>query len=356
MHSTLLQSGCVLSRPDPRRRARPCRRAGVVPAGRADRRGPPVHQAELAHADAIGARPAARRSRPEDPARPGRAGAGLPRRRRKPRRGRAEAARRPVGRGSPAHRAAHAAERSLIDPRARPALRPLPVRRARRPLQRDVRVGQLFHPGRSAARRRAGSRARHGRQLRLRDRPLRHDPQREPHVFPVPLAAAVPDRDDPGRLRPDRRPRVAAVDAAGDRAILPVLDAREPHAIEPTSGCRATSTSATGPAPEVVSDEKDAQRPDALRPGARVLPDPRGDRLRRVARTTTARGDRLTDLFYKGDRSMRESGFDPSNRFGALNVDDHPLRAGLPEHAALQHGRGRGADHGRRSATLRRQA
>ena len=31
--------------------------------------------------------------------------------------------------------------------------------------------------------------------------------------------------------------------------------------------------------------------------------------------------DRLTDLFYKGDRSMRESGFDPSNRFGALNVD-----------------------------------
>ncbi len=34
-----------------------------------------------------------------------------------------------------------------------------------------------------------------------------------------------------------------------------------------------------------------------------------------------SRRDRLTDLFYKGDRSMRESGFDPSNRFGALNVD-----------------------------------
>jgi alpha,alpha-trehalase len=33
------------------------------------------------------------------------------------------------------------------------------------------------------------------------------------------------------------------------------------------------------------------------------------------------RRDRLTDLFYKGDRSMRESGFDPSSRFGALNVD-----------------------------------
>ena len=31
--------------------------------------------------------------------------------------------------------------------------------------------------------------------------------------------------------------------------------------------------------------------------------------------------DQLTPLFYKGDRSMRESGFDPSNRFGAFNLD-----------------------------------
>jgi alpha,alpha-trehalase len=31
--------------------------------------------------------------------------------------------------------------------------------------------------------------------------------------------------------------------------------------------------------------------------------------------------DQLTDLFYKGDRSMRESGFDPSNRFGPFNID-----------------------------------
>src|SRR5262249_47865462 len=31
--------------------------------------------------------------------------------------------------------------------------------------------------------------------------------------------------------------------------------------------------------------------------------------------------DRLTDLFYKGDRSMRESGFDPSNRFGPFSAD-----------------------------------
>ncbi|WP_404783481.1 trehalase family glycosidase [Altericista sp. CCNU0014] len=31
--------------------------------------------------------------------------------------------------------------------------------------------------------------------------------------------------------------------------------------------------------------------------------------------------DCLTDLFYKGDRSMRESGFDISNRFGPFSVD-----------------------------------
>jgi alpha,alpha-trehalase len=31
--------------------------------------------------------------------------------------------------------------------------------------------------------------------------------------------------------------------------------------------------------------------------------------------------DTLTPLFYQGDRSMRESGFDPSNRFGPFNLD-----------------------------------
>jgi alpha,alpha-trehalase len=76
----------------------------------------------------------------------------------------------------------------------------------------------------------------------------------------------------------------------------------------------------SGPAPEVIADEKDAAGRTHY------------DRAREYYRThevtdydeslyyDTAR-DRLTDLFYKGDRSMRESGFDPSNRFGALNVD-----------------------------------
>jgi alpha,alpha-trehalase len=75
-----------------------------------------------------------------------------------------------------------------------------------------------------------------------------------------------------------------------------------------------------GPAPEVVADEKDE------------LGRTHYDRAREYYRTHDVadydeslyydtRRDRLTDLFFKGDRTMRESGFDPSNRFGALNVD-----------------------------------
>ena len=43
--------------------------------------------------------------------------------------------------------------------------------------------------------------------------------------------------------------------------------------------------------------------------------------LRRRISISIAIRDSMTDLFYKGDRSMRESGFDPSNRFGPFNID-----------------------------------
>jgi alpha,alpha-trehalase len=93
----------------------------------------------------------------------------------------------------------------------------------------------------------------------------------------------------------------------------------EPHAI-PDIGLSRYFDRGEGPAPEVISDEKD----DAGRTHY--------DRAREYYRTHAVtdyneelyydrRRDRLTDLFYKGDRSMRESGFDPSSRFGALNVD-----------------------------------
>jgi alpha,alpha-trehalase len=76
----------------------------------------------------------------------------------------------------------------------------------------------------------------------------------------------------------------------------------------------------TGPAPEVVADERDEQGRTHY------------DRVREYFRTHEVTDydvddyydrdkDELTALFYKGDRAMRESGFDPSNRFGQFNAD-----------------------------------
>ena len=75
-----------------------------------------------------------------------------------------------------------------------------------------------------------------------------------------------------------------------------------------------------GPSPEVISDERDAQGRTHY------------DRVKEFYKTHEVKDyrladyynrneDKLTPLFYKGDRSMRESGFDPSNRFGPFNID-----------------------------------
>ena len=75
-----------------------------------------------------------------------------------------------------------------------------------------------------------------------------------------------------------------------------------------------------GPSPEVISDERDAQGRTHY------------DRVKEFYKTHEVKDynladyynrneDRLTPVFYKGDRSMRESGFDPSNRFGPFNID-----------------------------------
>ncbi len=47
-------------------------------------------------------------------------------------------------------------------------------------------------------------------------------------------------------------------------------------------------------------------------------------------------GHRLTAAFYSGDRAMRESGFDPSFRFGPLQWLHRSLRSGLPQQPSLQ--------------------
>lgn len=75
-----------------------------------------------------------------------------------------------------------------------------------------------------------------------------------------------------------------------------------------------------GPAPEVIADERDAEGRTHY------------DRVREFYKTHEVTDydvskfydrarDELTQAFYKGDRSMRESGFDPSNRFGPFSAD-----------------------------------
>jgi alpha,alpha-trehalase len=92
-----------------------------------------------------------------------------------------------------------------------------------------------------------------------------------------------------------------------------------PHFV-PETGLSRYYDFGVGPAPEVVADELDERGRTHY------------DRVREYYRNHEItdydvneyydRGnDRLTELFYKGDRSMRESGFDPSNRFGQFNVD-----------------------------------
>lgn len=75
-----------------------------------------------------------------------------------------------------------------------------------------------------------------------------------------------------------------------------------------------------GPAPEVIADERDAHgltHYDRIKEFYRTH-EIEGYDLRQYFDTERAE---LTLLFYKGDRSMRESGFDPSNRFGEFNID-----------------------------------
>ena len=75
-----------------------------------------------------------------------------------------------------------------------------------------------------------------------------------------------------------------------------------------------------GPAPEVLASERDASgRTDyeLIRDYFRTHPVTDYD----VSQYYDATSNRLTELFYRGDRSMRESGFDPSNRFGPFSID-----------------------------------
>ena len=93
----------------------------------------------------------------------------------------------------------------------------------------------------------------------------------------------------------------------------------EPHLTTETGLSRYFDTG-SGPAPEVVASERNAHGEgdyDLIRYYLRthVVSD------YEVSQYYDAVNDRLMDLFYKGDRSMRQSGSDSSNRFGPFSVD-----------------------------------
>lgn len=93
----------------------------------------------------------------------------------------------------------------------------------------------------------------------------------------------------------------------------------EPHLIAST-GLSRYYDRGEGPGAEVVSDEKDAEgrtHYDRAREYYKTHKVTDYD----VTRFYDTKKDELTPLFYKGDRSMRESGFDPSSRFGPFSVD-----------------------------------
>jgi len=93
----------------------------------------------------------------------------------------------------------------------------------------------------------------------------------------------------------------------------------EPH-LTPETGLSRYYDLGEGPAPESLSAEKNAQgltHYDLVKQYFRTHKISDYD----VGQYYDARRDVLTMLFYKGDRSMRESGFDPSDRFGKFNID-----------------------------------
>lgn len=114
-------------------------------------------------------------------------------------------------------------------------------------------------------------------------------------------------------------------DRAWLRSVLPALEQyyafwlQPPH-LEPTTGLSRYHALGQGPAPEVVCSERDEAghtHYDRVRDYFRHHAVPDYD----LSRFYDAEQDCLTEAFYVGDRSMRESGFDISDRFGPFSAD-----------------------------------
>lgn len=130
-----------------------------------------------------------------------------------------------------------------------------------------------------------------------------------------------------------------------------------PHLV-PELGLSRYHDHGEGPAPEVESERDSAglTHYDRVRAYFRAHPDPSWNRF--YDRAT----DRLTTAFYAGDRAMRESGFDPTGRFGpfgaeaaqtvpvCLNTLLHEFELDLAE---IERTLGRAADESRFTALAR---
>ena len=93
---------------------------------------------------------------------------------------------------------------------------------------------------------------------------------------------------------------------------------KEPHLTD--TGLSRYYDFGEGPAPESLSAEHDAQGLTHYQLVERYF---RTHKVTDydVSQYYDRKTNQLTPLFYKSDRSMRESGFDPSNRFGPFDLD-----------------------------------
>lgn len=109
------------------------------------------------------------------------------------------------------------------------------------------------------------------------------------------------------------------------QSMLPIIETyyyywNVPPHLNPTTGLSHYGALGHGPAPEVVMSELDEQGKthyDRVKEYYRQFQFDDYD----LSLYYDREQDQLTELFYQGDRSMRESGFDISNRFGPFSID-----------------------------------
>jgi alpha,alpha-trehalase len=109
------------------------------------------------------------------------------------------------------------------------------------------------------------------------------------------------------------------------QSMLPIIENyyyywNVPPHLNPTTGLSHYAALGHGPAPEVVMselDERGRTHYDRVKEYYRHFQFDDYD----VNLYYDRERDRLTELFYQGDRSMRESGFDITNRFGPFSID-----------------------------------